>query len=116
MLIKEVIQNKRGRFSLFLIDRDEMSYLYVFLISMLPIIELRGSIIYARSIDLNVFISTIVAVIGNMIVVPFIFFYARKFIEFGMSLKYVNKFFEYVNKKGIMQGKSYLILKIIIYI
>lgn len=64
---------------------------------MLPIIELRGSIIYARSIDLNVFISTIVAVIGNNF-----FFSMLNLLEIWyMSLKYVNKFFEYVNKKVI---------------
>ena len=53
-------------------------YLLVLLISMAPLIELRGAIPYAVLWGLPVIPSCIVAVIGNMIPVPFIFLFARR--------------------------------------
>ena len=44
-----------------------MWYLYVFLISMVPIVELRGAIPIAVAKDLNIFISYAICIIGNMI-------------------------------------------------
>ena len=53
-------------------------YLWIFLISMVPIIELRGAIPYARGMGLPMLNAYIIAIIGNMIPVPFIYFFARK--------------------------------------
>ena len=48
-------------------------YLYVFLISMVPLIELRGAIPVAVGMGLPVVPSIIISVVGNMLPVPFIF-------------------------------------------
>ena len=53
-------------------------YLIVFLISMVPLIELRGAIPYAVGYDLPIAPSIAVALLGNMLPVPFIFLFARK--------------------------------------
>ena len=53
-------------------------YLIVFLISMVPLIELRGAVPYAVGFGLPVAPSCLIAVIGNMIPVPFIFLFARR--------------------------------------
>ena len=53
-------------------------YLIVFLISMVPLIELRGAIPYAVGFDLPIVPSIIVALIGNMLPVPFIFLYGAR--------------------------------------
>ena len=58
-------------------------YLYVFLISMVPLIELRGAIPYAQAFGLPMLQSYIIAVIGNMIPVPFIYLFARKILVWG---------------------------------
>ena len=55
-----------------------MKYLLVFLISMVPLIELRGAIPYAVLFDLPLVPSYLIAVVGNMLPVPVIFFFARK--------------------------------------
>ena len=47
-------------------------YLTIFLISMVPILELRGAIPYSVGFGLPSIPSFIVCVIGNMIPVPFI--------------------------------------------
>ncbi len=51
---------------------DMANYVYVFLISMLPVVELRGSIPVAYALGLDIVPSYIVSVIGNLIPVPFI--------------------------------------------
>ena len=52
-------------------------YLWIFLISMVPIVELRGAIPVAAAMGLNPFIYYPVAVLGNMLPVPFIFLFSR---------------------------------------
>ena len=53
-------------------------YIIVFLVSMVPLIELRGAIPYAIVYGLPVLQSYIIAIIGNMIPVPFIIGFARR--------------------------------------
>ena len=60
-------------------------YLIVFLISMVPLIELRGAIPYAVGFDLPIVPSIIVALVGNMLPVPFIFLFARSW--FGVRTR-----------------------------
>ena len=79
-------------------------YLIVFLISMVPLIELRGAIPYAVGFDLPLVPSYIVAIIGNMVPVPFIFLFGRKLLEWGKDLKYVGGFFRWCLEKGEKAG------------
>lgn len=81
-------------------------YLIVFLISMVPLIELRGAIPYAVGFDLPIVPSLIVAVIGNMVPVPFIYLFARKVLEWGKDRKYIGKFFTWCLEKGEKGGKK----------
>ena len=67
-------------------------YLIVFLISMVPLIELRGAIPYAVGFDLPIVPSIIVALIGNMLPVPFIFLFARRILEWGRDRKIIGGF------------------------
>ena len=79
-------------------------YLIVFLISMVPLVELRGAIPYAVGFDLPLVPSYIVAIIGNMVPVPFIFLFGRKLLEWGKDLKYVGGFFRWCLEKGEKAG------------
>ena len=79
-------------------------YLIVFLISMVPLIELRGAIPYAVGFDLPLVQSYIVAVIGNMIPVPFIFFFGRKLLEWGKDKRFIGGFFRWCLEKGEKAG------------
>ena len=55
------------------------NYLLIFLISMVPIIELRGAIPIGLGMGLPVLPTYLLCVLGNMIPVPFIYLFARKF-------------------------------------
>ena len=81
-------------------------YLIVFLVSMVPLIELRGAIPYAIGFSLPLLPSYIIAIIGNMLPVPFVFFFARKVLEWGKDKPVIGKFFTFCLKKGEAGGKK----------
>ena len=81
-----------------------MNYLWVFLISMVPLIELRGAIPYAVALDVPLVPAIVLAVLGNMLPVPFIFLYARKVLEWGKDKKYTGRFFTWCLRKGEKGG------------
>ena len=81
-------------------------YLIVFLISMVPLIELRGAIPYAVGFGLPLVPSLIVALVGNMIPVPLIFLFARRVLEWGKDKKYIGKFFSWCLEKGEKGGRK----------
>ena len=81
-------------------------YLIVFLISMVPLIELRGAIPVAVGMGLPIAPSIIISVIGNMLPVPFIFLFARRILEWGKDKKYVGKFFTWCLEKGEKGGRK----------
>ena len=81
-------------------------YLIIFLISMVPIIELRGAMVYAVGYDLPYIPALIVCVLGNMIPVPFIYFFARKFLTWGAQRKYIGKICNYFLVKGERAGQK----------
>ena len=83
-----------------------VKYLIAFLVSMVPLIELRGGIVYAVGMNLPYFESLIVCVIGNMLPVPIIYFFARKVLIWGADKKYIGKFFRFCLEKGERGGQK----------
>ena len=81
-------------------------YLWVFLISMVPIIELRGAIPVAVGMGLPLIPSYIICIIGNMLPVPFIYFFARKVLVWGSDKPVIGKFFTFCSEKGEKGGKK----------
>ena len=81
-------------------------YLIVFLVSMLPIIELRGAIPIAEGMGLNIFWYYIIAIIGNILPVPIIYLFARKVLEWGKDKKIIGKFFTWCLEKGEKGGEK----------
>ena len=81
-----------------------LKYLIVFLISMVPLVELRGAIPYAVAYQLPIVPSYIVAIIGNMLPVPLIYFFGRRFLEWGAKLKGVGGFFRWCLERGEKAG------------
>ena len=81
-------------------------YIIVFLISMVPLIELRGAVPYAIANGLPVLPSYIIAILGNMIPVPIIFFFARKVLEWGKDKPVIGGFFTFCLEKGYKGGEK----------
>ena len=64
--------------------------LIVFLVSMVPLLELRGSILAAGLMKMSFFPSYIAAVLGNMLPIPFILLFIEK--DICVDEKKVNAF------------------------
>ena len=69
--------------------------LIVFIISMLPILELRGGLIAASLLNLNIVSSFIICFIGNILPVPFILWFITPIFD---KLKKTKKLSKFVNK------------------
>lgn len=82
------------------------NYIIIFLVSMVPLIELRGAIMYAVGFHLPMVQSYIICILGNMIPVPFIFWFARRILEWGKDKKYIGKFFTFCLEKGHKGGEA----------
>jgi len=88
-----------------------MHYLIIFFISMVPLIELRGAIPYAIGFieagePLKLWLCYVIAILGNMLPVPFIFFFARKVLEWGKDKRFIGKFFTFCLEKGHKGGEK----------
>lgn len=85
-------------------------YLLVFLVSMVPLIELRGAVPIGLSQLLGdalpILPLYITCIIGNMLPVPIIFFFARKVLLWGANKKFIGKFFRFCIEKGEKGGKK----------
>lgn len=81
-------------------------YLIIFLVSMVPLIELRGAMLYATGFGLPLLPSYIVCIIGNMLPVPIIFLFARKVLEWGADKPVIGKFFKFCLEKGHKGGEK----------
>jgi len=85
-------------------------YLLVFLVSMVPLIELRGSVPIGLSPMLGDALPLLplylTCIIGNMLPVPIIFFFARKVLLWGADKRYIGKFFRFCLEKGEKGGKK----------
>lgn len=81
-------------------------YLLVFLVSMVPIIELRGAVPIGIGWGLNSVAVYILSIIGNMVPVPFIYLFARKILLWGKDKKYIGKFFTFCLEKGEKGGRK----------
>ena len=81
-------------------------YLICFLVSMVPIVELRGAIPISQGMQLPLLQSYIICVIGNMLPVPVIYFFARRVLEWGADKKYIGKFFTFCIEKGHKGGEK----------
>jgi len=83
-----------------------VKYLIVFVISMVPIVELRGAIPIAESLGLNIALYYPIAIIGNMLPVPVIYLFARKVLEWGKDKKLTKNFFTWCLEKGEKGGEK----------
>lgn len=81
-------------------------YLITFFISMVPLIELRGSIVYSQVVQLPIIQSYIVCILGNMLPVPIIYLFARKVLTWGADKPIIGKFFKFCLEKGEKGGQK----------
>lgn len=85
-----------------------MNKLIIFFIAMLPIIEIRGAMIYSQHPDINVNLldALIIAILGNIFPIIFIFLFAKKILYFGKKFEITNNICDMILKKGHNLGSK----------
>ena len=78
-----------------------MKYIFTFLISMVPLVELRGAIPFAIANGIPLWTALLIGVIGNLLPVPLIFFFARHILTWGAKKPIIGGFFSWCLNKGI---------------
>ena len=81
-------------------------YLWIFFISMVPIVELRGAIPVSQMMGLPMITSYIICIIGNMLPVPIIYLFARKVLVWGSDKPVIGGFFSWCMEKGEHGGQK----------
>ena len=78
-----------------------MKYLYIFLISMFPVVELRGAIPVGYASGIPLIPNYIISIIGNMLPVPFILLFIKAFIGWcsRTKIKFLNKLAAWLNRR-----------------
>ncbi len=83
-----------------------MKYLIVFFVSMVPIIELRGGVPIAMGLGIPAIPAIILCGIANILPVPVIYFFARKFLRWGADRPYIGKICSFFLVKGQHAGQK----------
>lgn len=82
------------------------NYLLIILVSMVPLIELRGAIPISQVMGLPMVPSFVICILANMVPVPFIYLFARKVLEWGCDKPVIGKFFTFCMEKGERGGQK----------
>ena len=83
-----------------------MKYIFTFLISMVPLVELRGAIPFAIANGIPLWTALLIGVIGNLLPVPLIFFFARHILTWGAKKPIIGGFFSWCLSKGHRGGQK----------
>ena len=81
-------------------------YIVSFFLAMVPLLELRFAVMYAISKDIHPVIAVILCAIGNMVPVPFIYLFARKFLLWGSEKRFIGKICRFFVRKGERAGQK----------
>ena len=81
-------------------------YILAFLISMVPLIELRGGVPVAMTMGMSGPEAIAVCALGNMLPVPFIYLFARKVLLWGSTKPHIGPVFSKILDKGEKAGQK----------
>ncbi|MCH5209421.1 MAG: small multi-drug export protein [Oscillospiraceae bacterium] len=97
-IVQSIVEGLSGKIS---------KELIVFIVSMIPILELRGSILAAGFLDGMKFLPTyIAAVLGNMLPIPFILLFIEKIFSAMKKTKHLNKIPVFLEKKALSKSEQ----------
>ena len=81
-------------------------YIMAFLISMVPLVELRGGVPAAIAMGISAPTAIAVCALGNMLPVPFIYLFARKILLWGSTKPHIGSLFTKILDKGEKAGQK----------
>ena len=82
--------------------------IYVFLISILPIVELRGSIPVGAALGLPFYLNYPLSVVGNLLPIPFILMFIPKILDFMARFRIFRPIVEWLRKRALSKSAKVL--------
>jgi len=79
---------------------------FVFLVSMVPLIELRGGLVLASLLDIPPLTANIICIIGNIIPIPFILLFIRVIFKWMKEHHFLVFFVEWLERKAEKKSKG----------
>ena len=80
--------------------------IYMFILSMLPVLEIRGSMIYALANNINPTLAFGLSVIGNILPIPFLILLTQKVLQWLDTIDTFKPFVDWINKKAQEKSKT----------
>ena len=77
-----------------------------FFMAMVPVIELRGAIPVGVAAGLPVWVATVVAVIGNMVPIPFILLLLRPVFRWMRRFPRMRRFIALLERRALQKGET----------
>ena len=84
------------------------SELYVFIISMLPFIELRGAVPVGAALGIPFYVNFLISLIGNMLPVPFILLFIPKILDFLSRFRLFRPITDWLRRTADKHSKKVL--------
>ena len=85
-----------------------MNYLIVFLVSMMPVLELRGSIPIGYATGIHWIPCMLLSIIGNFLPVPFILLFIRVIFKWMKKIKFFAKIINWLETRAQKNSKKVL--------
>lgn len=76
-----------------------MNYIIIFLISMIPLAELRVAIPTGIAMGVSVLPAYAICILGNLLPMPFVYLFSHRLLEWGKNKKVIGKFFRFCIEK-----------------
>ncbi len=80
--------------------------LIIFLISMMPVVELRGGMIAAKLLEVELLRAFVICYIGNILPIPFILLFIRKIFEFLKKFSPTRKIVEKLESSSMRKSEK----------
>lgn len=78
----------------------------IFIISMVPILELRGGLIVAKLLQVSILKAIPICIIGNIIPIPFILLFIKQVFKWLKKIKIFKKFVEKLEARAMSKSDS----------
>lgn len=80
--------------------------LVVFIISLLPILELRGGLVAAAIVGIDWYVALPICIIGNMLPIPVVLLFIRKIFEWLKRFEFMKKIIEKLDARARKKSES----------
>lgn len=78
----------------------------VFIISMVPILELRGGLLVASLLDISITTAIPICIVGNIIPIPFILLFIKQIFKWLKKVKFFKKYIEKLEARAMSKSDS----------